>query len=111
MKREEILRKIRELNLPKDSYVVFGSCPLPVASLREANDIDLLVEKELLKKLRQDGWRVMNKGHNDTPLVRDVFEAHDNWNFGSYHPTLQQLLAGATIIEGIPFASLEEVKK
>ena len=53
----------------------------------------------------------MRKSPNDKPLARDVFEAHDNWNFSSYRPTLEQLLASATVIDGIPFASLEEVRK
>lgn len=111
MQKEEIIAKVKKLNLPKNSYVIFGSCPMAVAGLREARDIDLLVSKEIFAKLKKDGWQEMLKDSNDKPLVSDVFEAHDNWNFSSYNPTLEQLLATATIIDGIPFASLEEVRK
>lgn len=111
MQKEEIITKVKTLNLPKNSYVVFGSCPLAIAGLREAKDIDLLVSEEIFKKLRKDGWQELQKGPNDKPLVHDMFEAHDNWNFSSYNPTLQQLLMTATTIDGIPFASLEEVRK
>lgn len=42
MTREEIILKVKKLRLPEDSYVVFGSCPLATARIREADDIDLL---------------------------------------------------------------------
>ena len=44
-------------------------------------------------------------------LSHVIFEAHDNCNFGSYNPTLEHLLLTATMIDDIPFASLEEVRK
>lgn len=111
MRKEEIISKVKTLNLPKNSYVVFGSCPLALAGIREANDIDLLVSQEIFAKLKEDGWQELPKSPNDKPLVHDIFEAHENWNFSSYRPTLEQLLAGATIVDEIPFASLEDVRK
>lgn len=111
MQKEEIITKVKALNLPKNSYVVFGSCPLAIAGLREAKDIDLLVSRELFKKLKKMGWKELHKSPNDKPLVNDIFEVHDNWNFSSYSPTLKHLLTCAEIIDGIPFASLEEVRK
>ena len=113
MTKEKIITKVKTLNLPKGSYVVFGSCPLAVVHIREANDIDLLVSEEVFIKLREAGWQELHKSPHDIPLVHDVFEAHDNWNFSSYRPspTLSQLLASAKVVDGIPFASLEEVRK
>ena len=111
MKKEEIISKVKTLYFPEGSYVVFGSCPLAAAGIREANDVDLLVSKEMFAKLRENGWKELHKGSNDAPLVYDVFEAHDNWNFSSYNPTLNRLLSTASIIDGVPFASLGEVRK
>ena len=111
MKKEEIIAKVKTLNLPKGSYVVFGSCPLSAVDIREANDIDLLVSREVFTKLRQIGWQELHKSSNDIPLTHDVFEAHDNWDFSSYSPTLDQLLVNAMVIDGVAFASLEEVRK
>ena len=110
MKKEEIVAKVKTLDLPKNSYVVFGSCPLAIAGLREAKDIDLLVSEEVFDKLKKDGWQELQKSPNDKPLVHDIFEAHSNWNFSSYKPSLEQLLTTATVIDEIPFASLEEVR-
>lgn len=111
MTGKEIISKVKKLNFPKGSYIVFGSCPLAIVGIREANDIDLLVSPEILKKLRTLGWKQVIKGPNDTPLVRDVFEAHDDWNFSSYSPTLQDLLTNAIEVDGILFASIEDVRK
>jgi len=111
MTAQEIIAKVKQLQWPSDSYVVFGSCPLALAGLRESQDIDLFVTPELYAQLHQAGWEQIDKGEGHTPLVRDVFDVHDNWNFGSYQPTLKALRASATLADGVPFASLAEVKK
>ena len=111
MTKSEIISQVKTLNLPQGSYVVFGSCPLAAAGLREANDIDLLVSDDLLKTLEEAGWQLTDKGQNDKPLTHGVFEAHNHWNFSSYNPTLEQLLATADIFDGVPFASLEQVRQ
>ena len=84
---------------------------MAIAGIREANDIDLLVSEEVYAKLRQKGWQELHKSPNDIPLVQDVFEAHENWNFSPYSPTLEHLLGTVTVIDGVPFASLQEVRK
>lgn len=111
MTKEEIIAKVKALKLPENSYIVFGSCPMAVAGIREAKDVDLLVSEKVFAELREADWRQLHKSLTDRPLVHDVFEAHDNWNFSSYNPTLVHLLAGATIVDGVPFASLKEVRK
>ncbi len=111
MTREEIITKIKGLNLPDGEYCIFGGCPLTIAGLRESNDIDILVSKKLYKHLEENGWQKIEKGPGDAPLTYDVFEVHDNWNFSSYSPTVQELLNDATLVEGIAFASLKEVRK
>jgi hypothetical protein len=110
MTKEEIITKAKALHLPKNSYVVFGSCPLAMAGLRQAGDIDLFVSRKVFDKLKAIGWREQRNKVNNTQLVHDVFEAYDNWHFGSYNPTLEHVLVSATVIDGVPFASLEEVR-
>lgn len=111
MTKRDIINKVKTLNLPKDSYIVFGSGPLAAVGIREANDIDLLVSRGVYEELKKKGWQKLDKGPNDHPLVYDVFEAHDNWNFSSYNPTLKELLTNAVYIDEVPFASLIDVKK
>lgn len=107
----EIVEKVKALDWPKGSYIVFGSGPMAAAGIREANDIDFLVSPELRKSLQKQGWKELVKNPNDKPLVRGDFEAHDNWNFSDYSPTLPELLSRAKYYDDVPFASLEDVRK
>src|SRR3989338_2985449 len=111
MTKEEIIPKVKDLNLPVNSYIVFGSAPLTVAGIREAKDIDLLVTKEVFDELKKNGWKELYKSTNDKPIIYDVFEAHYNWDFSPYKPTLKHLLESALVVDGVPFASLDEVIK
>lgn len=111
MKKEEIIEKVKHLNFPPNSFIVFGSCPMAAVGIREAGDIDLLVSGEVFESLETQGWKIVMKGPKDNPLTHDIFEAHPNWNFSSYNPTLEELLSRAMIIDEVPFASLDDVKK
>jgi hypothetical protein len=111
MNKAQIIQTVKDLELPANSFVVFGSCPMAAADIREAGDVDMLVTREVFEQLRADGWQERDKGGNDKPLTKGDCEAHYAWNFSSYKPTLQQLLETANDYDGIPFASLEEVKK
>lgn len=111
MTKQEIITKVKALNLPKGGYIVFGSCPMALAGIRESSDIDMLVSPQLFSELKNQGWKVLQKGPKDNPLVKDDFEAHPNWNFSKYKPTLAHLLSSAQIVDGVPFASLGEVRK
>lgn len=111
MTARQILGAIMNLNWPLGSYVVYGSAPMAMVGLREAGDIDFFVSKELFEVLQKDGWKQITKSPTDKPLTSGDFEAHDNWNFSHYKPTLEHLIATADIIEGIPFANIHEVRK
>lgn len=110
MKKDDVITKVKS-DFPKNSYIVYGSAPFAVLGIREVNDIDLLVSKELYKELAKKGWKKIYKGPKDEPLTYDVFDAHKSWEFSPYAPTLQELLSRAFEAEGIPFASLEDVRK
>jgi hypothetical protein len=111
MTKADVISKMKSLNLPKGSYVVFGSGPLAAVGIREVNDIDLYVSTEVLQQLKENGWKKVHKGHKDNPYMSDVYEAHDTWVFSPYNPTLADLLSRAFEIDGITFASIEDVRK
>lgn len=111
MTGQEIIAKVKELKLPKNSYVVFGSGPLAAADIREAGDIDLYVTQDVLGGFIKAGWKQVHKGPGDEPYTNDNYEAHANWDFSPYAPTLDHLLKTAMVIDGVVFASLEEVRR
>jgi mannose-6-phosphate isomerase-like protein (cupin superfamily) len=111
MTSNDVLAEVKSLQLPQDSYVVFGSGPMAALHIRPVGDVDLLVSTEVHDKLRQAGWQQLTKGPGDEPLVKGNVEAHDNWNFSPYAPTLEALLSRAFTVDGVPFASIEDVRK
>ena len=54
-KFKELLKKVKELNLPQNQYAIFGSGPLAIRGIRDSNDIDLIVKKKLWNKLMPFG--------------------------------------------------------
>jgi len=93
------------------SYIVFGSRPMALAEIRQSSDIDMLVTPDLYDILSRTGWKKIIQSPGNEPLTYGDFEAHQNWDFSSYNPTLEHLLSTATVVDDVPFASLQEVKK
>ncbi len=110
MDGQTIVEKVQQLDLPADSYVVFGSAALTLAGLREATDIDIFATPELMDVLEARGWQRADKRPGDRCLTHDVFDVHDTWEFGSYNPSIAEVLGTATVVDGVPFASLAEVR-
>lgn len=111
MTGQDIITAVKKLGFPTGSYIVFGSCPMALAGIRESSDIDMLVTPELFEQLKKQGWKKLVKAPGDEPLIYGDFEVHANWDFSSYQPTLSHLLNTATVVDDVPFASLQEVKK
>lgn len=70
----------------------------------------MVVSSSVLEDLKKRGWTQITKGEDDKLYTHDIFEADDKWGFGAYPRTLEQLLATADVVDGIPFASLQEVR-
>lgn len=111
MNLDDIVETVKALGLPEGSYIIYGSGPLVLHKIREVNDVDMLVTRELKAELKSSGWEQVNKGPNDNPVTNGIVEAHDSWSFCDYSPTLTGLLSRADIYDGVAFASLEDVLK
>ena len=54
---KKLTDEIRELSLPKGSFAIFGSGPMAIRGLKEPNDIDLIVTKDVYELLKnKHGW-------------------------------------------------------
>jgi hypothetical protein len=109
MIKEELIKKVRNLNFPQSEYAVFGSGPLAAHGIRETRDIDLVVIPSLYQKLKNDGWEEKEWPSGRKYLVKDEFEVIDDWDYATYHPDLKQIIKEAEIIDEVPFIKLEEV--
>lgn len=105
MTPEQIIQKVKELNLPKGEYLVFGSAPICMRRIRNCEDIDLFVSPRIYRELKATGW----KETKFATLEKAPFEVGADWEFGAYNPSLKELLAQADIFDGVPFASLKDV--
>lgn len=106
-----IIEKIKELNLPKDQYVVIGSGVMDILGIRRANDIDLSVTKELHQKLRETGKWEEYENYGKIFLKKDVFEINGELSWDKYKTTTEEVIKTAFLIDGIPFMNTEELIK
>ena len=105
---------LKKYNLPLGQYAITGSGPLGIRNLREIDDIDIVVSSEL-----QD-FLIGKFGLTDDGRVKKVVFPEGGieafWE-GSFYgqqkddqaPTVVGIISRAEIIEGLPFAFLEDV--
>ena len=106
-----LIQKIKELNFPKDQYVVVGSGILDVLGIRTASDIDIAVTKELHQRLRELGNWEENERYDKIFLKKDVYEIIPQLNWEKYNTNTEEAISSALIIEDIPFMNLFELIK
>lgn len=101
---ENYLKAVERLRLPKNQFAIFGSGPLSVRNLREANDVDLIVKEplwdELSKKYSVMGKRLIKIG--ETEIYKDWKPWFNDVDF---------LIDSADIINGFRFVKLEYLLK
>lgn len=113
MHKQDIISRTKALNLPVGNYCVFGSGVLEVHGIRKANDVDIIVTKELYEELKRLGWKrkwffwrtlwckCITNGQN---------EAFTNLHWGSsFQPDTKELINRAEYFDGIPFLRLEDL--
>jgi hypothetical protein len=54
MKREELIQSIQMLHFPKEQFVIVGSGPMILHGIKESNDIDIVVSKELFEQCKKE---------------------------------------------------------
>lgn len=110
---EELLRKLKEMDLPQGKFAIFGSGPMCIRGLREPGDLDIIVTIDIYKDLkdRSDfkvGYR--KKSRNEF-LEKDKMEFYHNWHPEIGYWDVDTLIQDAEIIDDFPFVKLEEVLK
>ncbi|MFC1594965.1 hypothetical protein ACFL3E_00875 [Patescibacteria group bacterium] len=104
---EEFFKKLKELDLPKGKYAVFGSGPIAVRGLRESRDLDILVVQDLYNEYKNKPDWEEKTGNQDKYLEKDDIEFWYNWSPGEWD--VDQLIKDAEIIDDLPFVKLEDV--
>ena len=100
-----ILKEFSKLNLQKDEYVIFGSGPMAIHGIKETNDLDVLVKKEVFEKLKSKYNQ--NNSHPFGCIVIGNLEIGDNWQ-GDYE-IVEKWISEAEEVEGYMFMPLSYV--
>jgi hypothetical protein len=107
----DLVSKIKSLNLPLGKYLVFGSAVMEMSGIRKAKDIDLLINEELYKELRNKGWKRkwnFKRVLTCKAVKKDNVECFTNLKWKDYQYETEKLIKNAEIIDGIPFMKLSE---
>ena len=100
-----VFKEIRELDLPKDQYVVVGSSVLVALKIIDTTeDVDITVSKDVFRRLETVGW--CHKQESRRPAlehgVYDISTGFGEWN-------LEDLQADALWLADVPFINPEKL--
>jgi hypothetical protein len=105
---KELFRELRALELPLGHYVITLSGPLAIRGIREANDLDLMVDDELWEDLAarysvsKDGTTI-----EISPTIEVSREASSPADPSL--PTVEDQIRHAEQIDGLPFVCLDHL--
>ena len=101
-----LTRALRELPLNPEEYIVAGSGLLAALSLREANDIDLVVSEEAFERLgRLSEWTRRLCSDGSDYLVNGAVEVWTSWDDQDDLPNLLALKSDQLVLDGVPYVS------
>ncbi|NGX55031.1 MAG: hypothetical protein KR126chlam2_00653 [Chlamydiae bacterium] len=95
------LEELDKLNLPKNDYAVTGSGPLAIRNLRAADDIDVVVRRDL--------WELLIKKYPPYDEHHVRVGNVDIWG-DFFHLThrMDEIIDNSELIEGYRFVTLED---
>lgn len=106
MKLEILLEELDKLNLPADKYAITSSGPMAARGIREANDLDLVVTKELWRELSVK-YPTTEKAVCDTINVGNI-EILGSFRIPGFF-SVEDQIARADIIDGHRFVNLDMI--
>ncbi len=109
MANRELFEKLKTLYLEPGTYAVFGSGPMGIRGLKECHDIDVIVTENLWNEFAsRPDWEMLEMpSDGEKYLSRDDIELWKNWAPGTWN--IEQLIAEAEVIDGLPFVQLRRV--
>ena len=97
---------LKELNLPKEEFVIYGSAPMVLRGLKEKNnDLDVLVKDSVWEKL---SIKYPNNINGDYIDINGVSFTHTDMNLLG---DMDDVIRSSDVIDGFHILSLAETKK
>lgn len=103
-KFQELIERLKSLNLPPDQFALFGSAPMAVRGLREPGDFDVVTTKKLFAKLALK-YPVEQSWHGGKiKIAKDI----DVYNATAAPIPAETLIERADVFDGIRFLNLDD---
>lgn len=99
--------RLASLSIDSAEPVIVGSGILDVVGIRPSNDIDLLVSKETFYKIANSGHEISQRPDGSEKIEVDDIELMHDW----YGKKVSDAAIKTTVIDGIKFMSIEEVRR
>ncbi|MGI9205299.1 MAG: hypothetical protein ACR2Q3_14885 [Woeseiaceae bacterium] len=102
--------QLRQLNLPSRGYAIFGSGPLAVRGIVPlTNDVDVICTDEVWGIVNQIGRMEYLPEYdlNIVTMANGALTFGTIWGIGNFD--VDELIATAEIVDGLPFVRLEHV--
>ncbi|MEI7741769.1 MAG: hypothetical protein WCJ29_04650 [bacterium] len=108
--KNELIDKLRALELPPEDFAIFGSGPMWAHGLHEMHDLDVLARGEAWKKAKANGTlqKAIVSGEK-VDFADGLIEVFDTWGPGEWN--VDELIDTAEEFDGIKFVKLANVLK
>ncbi|MFH1979038.1 MAG: hypothetical protein ABII97_01470 [Patescibacteria group bacterium] len=110
---KELFERLKQLNLPKGRYAIFGSAPMCARGLRECRDLDVIVTEDIFNEYKEKPNWETKKTDSSVYLDNNGIEFWKDWapDYMNGKWDIQKLIDEAEIIDDLPFVRIEEVLK
>lgn len=98
--------RIRSLHLAEGEYVVIGGAVLELRGIRETNDIDIVVSREVYARLKSDGWKEFVHDDGKRLLTHKGYRIMQQW----MGRDLDDFARRAEAIDGIMTMALDDLR-
>jgi len=110
MKIDLLLKELDTLNLPPDQYAITSSGVLAIHEIREANDLDVIVSKELWEDLAEK-HSVINNGFESIQVGNIQFLGDGSFYTREFIARVDDQISSADIIDGHRYVTVDLIKK
>ena len=99
--------QIQRLSLNSTEFIIMGSGILQALSIRNSNDIDLVVPINIFEKLKKHPSLKLKCRDNYDSLYGEDIEIFTNWTISGESQVFNEIIKDSVIINGLRYASLE----
>jgi hypothetical protein len=111
MSNRDIFEEVRLLGLPPGQFAITSSGPVGIRGMREINDADIIVAPDLYMEL-VGKYGEEEKGGIKKVVISPSIEVFSTGSFPHKfpgEPSVEEQIAEAEVIAGLPFVKLEYV--